>query len=152
MPDDGPGRCDGHHEMVDSGSKKSLCSLNKSQWCRGCGRHAFTACSACNARAVRQHRASAAGFVVVLDVTLNQMRWPIPGQDVGQGRFAELDRNGAEIVAEELNQAEGIQKHAGVAAAVTDPLEAWRSAPVAGDCLAVDPANPKAASSGRLRG
>jgi len=111
-------------------------------------------CKAAHRRAHRsmQHRASAAGFVVVLDVTLNQMRWPIPGQDVGQGRFAELDRNGAEIVAEELNQVEGIQKHAGVAAAVTDPLEAWRSAPVAGDCLAVDPANPKAAFSGRLRG
>ena len=69
------------------------------------------------------------------------------GQHAGERSFAHAERVAPQIIAVQLNQVEAVEKHGAIMAPIPDAVEAWHSAIVAGDGLAVDDAGARAEPS-----
>jgi hypothetical protein len=90
------------------------------------------------------------GLAVALYVVIEPNAMANPGEDAGQRRLADFERIAAEIVAVQLDQVEGVQKHAVVSAVVTDEIERGNAVLIASNRLAIDDAGAGAQTGERL--
>ena len=76
--------------------------------------------------------------VVVLHVLIEAQTWCSLGQHRGERSLAHLKRLASQIVAIQLDQVEGVEKHAGVVSAVADAVERCEPVIIAGDSFPID--------------
>jgi hypothetical protein len=69
------------------------------------------------------------------------------GQHRGEVRLADFERIAAQVVAVQLYQVEGVQKHPGIVVAVAKKIEGCNAVVITGDRLAVDDAGARAQTS-----
>ncbi len=90
------------------------------------------------------------GRAVGLDMLVEPHAGRGLGQDGGQRGLAHLKRFAPQVVAVQLDQVEGVEEHAGVVAAVAQPVEVRHAVVVAAHRLAVEDAGSRAQAGERL--
>src|SRR5262249_10248282 len=92
------------------------------------------------------------GRAVALDVLVEAQAKASFGQHTSKRGLADLKRIAPQVVAVQLNEVEGVQKHANVSAAVTDEIERGNAIVIASDSFTVDNAGVRAQAGQCLDG
>ena len=90
------------------------------------------------------------GRAIALDMLIEPHAGSGLGQDRCERGLADLKRIAPQVVTVQLDQVEGVQKHAVVSAVVTDEIERGNAVVIAGNSFAIDDAGAGAQACQRL--